>query len=177
MLNRVVLVAAEGANGFWLPADIKEVIWNSTAFFIVVALLWKFTRKPVAEFFNGRTRGISDELEASASTRTAAEEERDRVRTALAGAEDEASVIIEQARHAAEQLRLDIAERTAAEVARIRATGAAELADLRARAETELSADLTRLSLGAAEHVVERSLDESAQQRLIDDYITRVARN
>ena len=27
-----LLVAAEGGNGFWIPADFNEVIWNSTAF-------------------------------------------------------------------------------------------------------------------------------------------------
>jgi len=177
MIGTGAVLAAEGANGFWLPADINEVIWNSTAFFIVIALLLKFTRKPVAEFFTGRVRTISGELDASTATRTTAEQERDRVRSALAGAEDEASKIIEQARDAAEQVRLDIEARTAADVARIRAAGDAELTDLRARAETELSTDLTTLSLGAAEHVVERSLDASAQQRLIDDYIARIAKN
>jgi F0F1-type ATP synthase membrane subunit b/b' len=73
-------------------------------------------------------------------------------------------------------VRIDIETRTAADVGRLRAAGAAELAEMRARAATELSTDLTRLSLGAAEHVVERSLDDNAQQRLIEDYITRVAR-
>ena len=43
MIGTGAVLAAEGANGFWLPADINEVIWNSTAFFIVIALLWKFT--------------------------------------------------------------------------------------------------------------------------------------
>lgn len=176
MISTGVVLAAEGANGFWLPADIKEVFWNSTAFFIVVALLWKFARKPVAEFFSGRVRTISGELEASMSTRTAAEAERDRVRSALAGADDEAAALIEEAHAAAEQVRIDIETRTAADVGRLRAAGAAELAEMRARAATELSTDLTRLSLGAAEHVVERSLDDNAQQRLIEDYITRVAR-
>lgn len=57
MINTGVVLAAEGANGFWLPADIKEVFWNSTAFFIVAALLWKFARKPVAEFFSGGSGG------------------------------------------------------------------------------------------------------------------------
>lgn len=98
------------------------------------------------------------------------------MRAALAGAEDEAAALIEEAHAAAEQLRIDIEARTAADVGRLRAAGTAELAEMRARAAMELSTDLTRLSLGAAEHVVERSLNDDAQQRLIEDYIARVGR-
>ena len=43
-----------------------------------------------------------------------------------------------------------------------------------AQAEADLSSELSRLALGAAERVVETSLDDAAQQRLIDAYISQV---
>lgn len=174
MTSLAVLAAAEGGNGFWLPADFNEVIWNSTAFFIVVFLLWKFTGKTVAAAFTKRSKAVSDELDAAAEVRVAAETERDRVRDALAGAEDEAAAIIAEARIAADQLRVDTEVRTAADVERIHTQAAAELAEMRARAASDLQGELARLSFGAAEEVVANSIDDTAQQRLIDDYINRV---
>ena len=53
------LLAAEGPNQFWLPGDINEVYWGSLAFLVVAILLWKFARKPAAEFFSGRITTIS----------------------------------------------------------------------------------------------------------------------
>ena len=55
-----------------------------------------------------------------------------------------------------------------------RERAAFDLATTRSQAQADLSGELSRLSLGAAEAVVETSLDEAAQQRLIDDYINQV---
>ena len=33
------LLAAEGSNGKWLPADINEVIWGTIAFVLVFGVL------------------------------------------------------------------------------------------------------------------------------------------
>ena len=44
----------------------------------------------------------------------------------------------------------------------------------RGRASDELRVEIARYASAAAEQVVERSLDDAAQQRLIEDYIQRV---
>lgn len=173
----LLVAAAEGGNGFWIPADFNEVIWNSTAFFIVAALMWKFLRKPVAEFFRSRAAGISGELDASTATRTEAEVEHDRIRTALAGADDEANQILVEAREAAARITAELEQRTVTDIANVRAAHEAEIIELRTRAEADLSADLAALSLGSAELVVQRSLDATAQQRLIDNYIDGIGAN
>lgn len=168
------LLAAEGPNGFWLPADINEVYWGSLAFFVVAALLWKFARKPAAEFFSGRITTISGELDATAQQRLAAEAERDRIKAALADSDSEAARLIEEARRSADQLAVDTAARTEAELVQMRERAVIDLASTRAQAESDLAGELSRLSLGAAERVVATSLDDVAQQRLIDQYISQV---
>jgi F-type H+-transporting ATPase subunit b len=168
------LLAAEGPNQFWLPGDINEVYWGSLAFLVVAILLWKFARKPAAEFFSGRITTISGELDATAEQRLAAEAERDRIKAALADSDAEAARIIEEARRSADQLAVDTAARTETELAQMRERAAVDLANTRAQAESDLAGELSRLSLGAAERVVQTSLDDDAQQRLIDQYISQV---
>lgn len=184
MLNNVSLLAAVAAevsedgsvepNPFWLPFDINEVIWGSLAFVIIAFLLWKFARKPIGTYFAGRIHTISSELAAAASMRTEAEAERDRIKAALADSDSEAARIIAEARSSAEQLAVDIAARTETDLENIRRRGGSDLETTRTQAESDLSGELARLALGAAERVVEGSLDDAVQQRLIDDYISQV---
>jgi F-type H+-transporting ATPase subunit b len=175
----VLLAAEEGAeNGFWLPHDIWEVFWGSLAFLIIVFLLSKFGRKAVAEGLHKRTAGIEESLTKARSAREAAEAERDRIKAALADSDNEAARIIEEARRGADALTVEIAARADRDVAAVHERAEADLGATRAQVEADLAHELSRLALGAAEKVVEESLDPSGQQRLIDSYINSVgARN
>jgi F-type H+-transporting ATPase subunit b len=175
----ILLLAAEAPPGettnyFWLPHDFDEVIWGSLAFFLFAFLLVKFARRPVVDAFSKRVSTVEEELEVAARARLAAEAERDRIKSALADSDSEAARIIEEARASADQLAVDIAARAQVDAERVRERAAADLVALRTQAESDLAGELARLSLGAAERVVETSLDDAAQQRLIDDYIAQV---
>ncbi len=176
MLTEIAILASEegAANAFWLPHDIKEVFWGTLSFLIIVFLLWKFARKPIANGLGGRIERIAGELDVAAQARLAAEAERDRIKAALADSDTEAARIIAEARTSADRLGVEIANRTDADVVALRERAAADLVSARGQAESDLSRELSRLSLGAAERVVNNSLDDAAQQRLIDDYISQV---
>lgn len=168
------LLAAEGPNGLWLPADINEVIWSSLAFLIVAVLLYKFGADVVRRYYANRTAAVEERLDAAASARTEAEAERDRIKAALADSDDEAARIIEEARQTADRLRVDIAARTETEIAQIRDRAAADLVVTQGQANADLAGEVSRLALGATEQYVGSTLDGAAQQRLIDDYIRQV---
>lgn len=172
-----VLMAEESnltKNGFWLPHDLKEVFWGSLSFFIVVFLLYKFGKAPVAKYFAGRTATIEAKLSQAEAARLEAESERDGIKAALADSDAEAARIVADARQSAEALAADTEIRAVRDAERVRERAAADLISTRTQAESDLSSELSRLSLGAAERVVESSLDSDAQQRLIESYITRV---
>lgn len=170
------LFAAEAGaeNGFWLPHDIWEVFWGSLAFLIIIALLWKFAKRPGSDFLVKRSSDVAESLEEAAEARRAAEAERDGIKAALADSDSEAARILEEARRSADALTADIAARAERDVAAIHERAAIDLAATRAQTEAELAGELSRLALGAAERVVESELDDSSQQRLIDSYINNI---
>lgn len=168
------LLASEGSNGWWLPADLNEVIWGTLAFLIVAFLLVKFGRSFVVNGMKIRSLKIGDHLGEASSAKDAAEAERDRIKAALADSESEAARIVEEARRAADQLGVDTAARTETEISALRERAATDLAATRAQATADLSGELSRLALGAAEEVVTASLDDASQQRLIEAYIGQV---
>jgi F-type H+-transporting ATPase subunit b len=162
-MNLLFLAAEEGAeNGFWLPHDINEVIWGTFAFTLVALLLVKFALQPGKGYFKNRAAGIEEGLEGAASARRDAE------------SETEASRIIEDARQSADALSADIAARAQRDAEAVRERAAVDLAATRNQVEADLSGELSRLALGAAEKVVEDELDAANQQRLIDAYISDI---
>jgi len=168
------LLAAEAPNEWWLPGDKNEVIWGTLAFLIVAVLLVKFGREPVRKYFANKTAAVEEQLGAAEQARIDAEAERDRIKAALADSDAEAARIIEDARQSADRLRSDIEARTVTEIAQLRERAEADLATTRTQATADLTGEVSRLALGATEQVVGSSLDDSAQQRLIDDYIRQV---
>ena len=177
MLALLAITDEPTPNGYWLSHDINEVIWGSIAFFIIVALLvWK-----VGPFLmkaqRGRTERIQSELDVATLHRTEAEGERDRIRAALADSDTEAARIVEEARVTAEQLATSIAARTETDIAALRERSVVDMEATRRQAVADLTAEVSRLSLGAAERVVAHHLDDTSQQELIEQYITRGGAN
>lgn len=162
------------ANGLWLAGDTQKVLWKAVSFFVMAFIIWKFGRKPFMDMLNSRLDLIRTELDDAAQQRLVAEAERDRIKAALADSDAEASRILAEARAAAERLEIDTAARTEADLVLLRERATADLSATHRQAEADLSAELSRLSLGAAERVVTDSLDGVAQQRLINDYISQV---
>jgi F-type H+-transporting ATPase subunit b len=169
-----LLASEEAGNSFWIPADFKEVIYGSLAFFIVAFFITKFGRNAVVGGLRKRTEGIEGTLAQASESRSAAEGERDRIKAALADSGTEATRIVEEARQAADALTAEIANRAERDVAAVKERATIDLAATRHQMEADLSGELSRLALGAAEKVVEGSLDDANQRRLIDDYIAGI---
>lgn len=168
-----LLASESDGNGYWLPHDIKEVILGSIAFLIVAGLLvWK-AGPAIKAAMTGRTERIQAELDAATLQRTEAEAERDRIKAALADSDAEASRIVADAHETAVKVKENIAERTVAEIALLRERAVADLEATRRQSLADLTGDVSRLSLGAAEQLVDHNLGDDAQQSLIESYIAR----
>jgi len=174
MLALLAEAAASPENGKWLAHDKNEIIWGTLAFFVVVALLMWKAAPAIRKAMTGRTERIQAELDAATLQRTEAEGERDRIKAALADSDAEASRIVADAHETAAKLKENIAERTVSEIALLRERASADIDATRRQSLADLTGDVSRLSLGAAEQLVEHNLGDDAQQSLIESYIARV---
>ena len=160
----------------WLIPEQAELIYGGIASAIIIAVLvWK--AGPMArKAFRDRSERIEQELEESAQDQARAEAKASQVRTALGDIESERRRILSEADTQAESLLADGRARLAAEISELEAKAESDIAAGRERVTDELRAEIARYATVAAERVVERSLDDSAQQQLIEDYIQRVGR-
>jgi F-type H+-transporting ATPase subunit b len=169
----VVLLAVEEKNPI-LP-DIAELIYGTLAFLIVFGLLAKFAFPALNTMLAERTAKIQGEMEKAEATRAEADGLLAEYRQNLAGARDESNRIIEESRKTAEQLRRDMQAKAEEESQATVARAQEEIRAERDRVFAELRGQVGDIAVELAGRVVGESLDKSAHERLIDEYIDQVA--
>jgi F-type H+-transporting ATPase subunit b len=164
-------VADEVSNPI-LPT-LNEMFWAAIFFLALWALMKFVLLPPIMRTFEAREAKVRDDqaaAEAAAAERAAKLEQYE---AALAGARAEAVRLIEDARADGEGQRREAVTAAEAEVAAQRAAAAEEIAAAKARARAELTGSIADIAVGAAEAVVERPIDRSAQVQVVEDYVNR----
>jgi F-type H+-transporting ATPase subunit b len=152
----------------------NELIWGGISFAVLLVLLWKFAYPGIKQGMEGRTDRIRGDLEGAESAKADAQRVLDEYRAQLADAKTEAGRIIEEARQQADALKRDQAQRLQTELAELRERAAADIEGAKAQAVADLRAEVASLAIGAAEVVVQHSLDAATQTQLVEQYIQSV---
>ena len=152
----------------------KELLLGGGAALVIIALLvWK-AGPLVKKGLRARTEKIQGELDASAAAKANADAEATRIRQALGDIQAERQRLLADADAQAEALLADGRARLEAEVAELEAKADADIATAAGRSSDELRNEIARKASIAADRVVADSLDDAAQQRLVEDFIARV---
>ena len=153
----------------------NELIVGAIAFAVLFFFMWKWVLPRVAKLLDERRQKIQGELEKAEAARGEAEAELARYREQLANAREEATRIIEEGRRTAEQLRADLQAKAEQEAQATVARATEEIRAERDRVLRELSAQVGQIAVELAGRVVEKELDKTTQQRLVDEFIKQVS--
>lgn len=151
--------------------ETSELVWAIISFGLLVLLLWKFAFPPLKQAMEARTERIRTNLDDAERVKSEAQQILDEYQHQLADARNESNRIIEEARQTAESLRRDLMVRAEAEVAELRQRSADEIQAAKDRALADLRAQVANIAVGAAEKIVERSLDRETNIQLVENYI------
>ena len=157
-----------------LPAT-NELIWGALSFIVLLGLLYKFAWPALKSGMEARTDRIRSDLDAADTAKADADRILEEYRAQLADARNESARIIEEARQAADALRRDQEQRLQTELAQLRERAAADIEGAKRQAVADLRGEVAELAIGAAEVIVQRSLDRDTQTRLVDSYIEQVS--
>jgi F-type H+-transporting ATPase subunit b len=166
--------ACQEAPSLIAPA-MDELLWGALGFVALFFILRKFAYPAIRQGMQARTERIRNDLEAAETARSEAQSVLDDYKAQLADARSEAGRIIEEARQAADALKRDHEARLQSELADLRARAVADIESAKAQAMSDLRGEVAQLAIGAAEAVVQRSLDADTQTQLVEDYINQVA--
>lgn len=167
----MINLIAEGANGIFFPADIKEFWWGALAFCIVAGLLaWKLS--PLVN--NALTKAQQAAIAEATSAETALAQARAKVAAAtsdLGDSNEQAEAIVAQAHQDAQQHRVDSAQRTQALINEMWAKAQSDVAAMKSQAHADIQTEVATRAVEAAEEVVRLSIDGDRHVELVDAYI------
>ncbi len=175
MGNTFGILAAETSDKENLYPHAAELIVGAVAFAIIFFFMSKWVIPRVNVLLEERREKIQGELEKAEATRVEAGKLLADYREQLANARDEANRIIEESRHTADQLRADLQAKAEQESQQVVARAQEEIRAERDRVFQELRSQVGEIAVELAGKVVGQSLDKSAHERLIDEYIDQVA--
>ncbi len=171
----VILLALPADASDHSAAGLQDFFWPALNLVTLIAALVYFARKPLRAYFDERRSEIQGELQSAADQLATAEATYAKWQRRMIDLEGELNEIRAMSRQRAEAERERIVEDARANAERIRrdATTAIEL-ELR-RAREILREEATQLAIKLAGERLSRELTEADRDRLIDEFIDRIA--
>lgn len=154
---------------------LNEIIWGTISFFALLALLWKFAWPGLKAGMEGRTARVADDLAKAEEVKVEAETVLHDYRAQMADAKAEAGRIIEESRQTADTMKRDLQAQAQADISDMRQKAASDIEAAKAQAIADLRNEVASIAIGAAERVVEHSLDRETNTQLVENYINQVS--
>ena len=155
------------ALGINIPGLVTQIL----GFLILFGILYMLLYKPILRMLDQRSVRIRESLEAAQRAQEGAAESQQLIQNQLDEARAEGQQLIAQAREVAERFREDEQSKTRIEIEGERNRAQAAIANERDAAIEDLRREFAGLAISAAERVIERSLDESAHEDLINQVL------
>lgn len=156
---------------FALTANVS--FWTVVIFLILFAVLLKFAFPPILGYANAREKRIQDTLDETRRQQEEAARLLEQQRLQLAQARSEAQQVIAEGKSAAEKVRQDLLNRAREEQEEIIARAKADIEAERARAVEAVRREAVEVALAAASRLIEQRLDQEADRRLVNEYLTK----
>ncbi len=153
------------------------ILWTIITFVILLIILTKTAWKPLVEALQAREQGIRDAIQKAEDAKKESERILAEHKSAMAKANEETARILKEGRELAEQMKNEIVAK-AHESANAMMTHAKE--DIQREKETaliQLKNEVADLAINAAEKILEETLDESRQKKLVDKVLQKLPKN
>lgn len=150
------------------------MIWTFIAFFVGLALMWKFVYGPITRALEDRDQKVEDAIKAAEQARREAEAQMQQAKAELHEAQANSKRMVEEAmaraeRQAAEAVR-EADERAKAELQKARETIAAE----KSKAVQEIRALAVDLTIAAAGKLLQQEVDAQKNRPLVEKFVSSV---
>jgi F-type H+-transporting ATPase subunit b len=169
--------AESGAEAAHHGLNWKDFLFRVINFVLVFGVIAKLAGKKIVAFFRGRSQAIENQLSDLDVRKADAAKRLADIEASISNLAEEKAKIEEEYRRQGEALRDSIVAAAEAKAVQIReqAVAAAE-AEGRVAAQ-KLRAELADAVVGAATAMLEKKLTAKDQEKLVDEYLTKVVFN
>ena len=150
------------------------IIWTVVTFVVVAIVLRLFAWKPILEMVEQREKRIEEALESSARQREEAERMIEEHKQALEKARKEAAEMVREAKEDVEKARTEQLEKARAEAEKLIASARRQIEEEQKKAFQEVRKVAVDLAIAAAGKLIEASMDEAKQRKLVEEYLAQL---
>ncbi|MBR7815925.1 F0F1 ATP synthase subunit B [Bacillus sp. CCNWLCWHY013] len=151
-----------------------DTLFQLLAMLVLLALLKKFALGPLLNIMKQREDHIAGEITSAEERNKEAQKLIEEQRVLLKEAKQESQSLIENAKKLGEKQKEDIIQAARAESERLKEAARTEIVKEKEQAVSALREQVASLSVLIASKVIEKELDEQAQEQLIQDYLKEV---
>lgn len=165
--------AQEGAERVnLLSPNVGLMFWTLIIFVLLLVVLAKFAFPPMLAAVEARERALQEAIDGAKADRAEAAELLARHRAEMDSARIEAQKLIADGRAAGDRLRGEMLEQTRVQQQELLDRARREIEVERDRAIAELRREAVELAIVGASKVIEHNLDDAANRKLIDSFLT-----
>ncbi len=169
--------AEHGAEAASHGLNWKDFMFRVVNFLLVFAVIAKLAGKKIVGFFRGRTQQIENQLSDLDMRKAEAAKRLADIEASISNLSEEKARIEQEYRRQGEALRDSIVAAAEAKAAQIRAQ-AVSTAEAEARVAVEkIRAELAESVVAAAKTMLQKKLSAKDQEKLVDEYLTKVVFN
>lgn len=150
------------------------MFWTLIIFVLLFLLLSKFAFPPILGAVEARERSLQEAIEGAKADRDAAAALLAQQRQELDASRVEAQQMIADGRAAGERLRAEMLEQTRQQQQELLDRARRDIDAERDRAIAELRREAVDLALAGAGKVIEKNLDDAANRRLIESFLSTI---
>jgi F-type H+-transporting ATPase subunit b len=152
----------------------KEYMWKIFNFLLLIAVLYKFAKKPFADFLQKRSETIAKTLQEAKAAREAAEKALKAVEERLRTKDAEIEAILSAAKRSGEQERNAIIEESARLKEKILEQAKSNIEFELKNAKEVIKAEAVELAMELAEKKLKDKLTKDEQEKLLDDSLVKI---
>jgi len=176
----LALAALGGAADLWAAGGgekggfSSEVIWQIISFVLLIVLLSRFVKKPLAAFLSGRQAEVQNAIEQSARKKEEAEALLSEWQRKVDSLGREIQDLHQRIRAEGEAEQKKIVSRAQEEGERIRQQAGVIAEQELTKVRAALKKEMVDLSVELAEKLLKEAIQPQDQERLIQEYIGKV---
>lgn len=153
------------------------MIWMGIAFLALLFLLGKFAWPAIIGGLEEREQRIETSLNEADRALAEAKQLQADNDAARRQSEQQAQVILREAREEAESIRSADVEKTRAELAEMKESARADIEREKRQALAALRSEVAALAVSGAEKILRQEIDADTQSRLVGDFISELPKN
>ena len=155
-------------------SPLLDFIWKTVNVLVLVAIIYKFAKKPVANALNSNAKSAKQLIDEAREAEEKISENLIEVKSKISSLEKEAVEMVENAKKEAEVEKKRIIEEGKYEIQRTTKQANFALQQERRKAEEELKIWIAKESVKLAEEKLKKNMNQNYQKNLVKNYLEQL---